>query len=143
MPILDSFWVELMEISQREAAMKRKCVLYMWGLASAIVAFLILEELVGVALGRHGGIVAGMILGLSPGSVLGIVLAERIIYKEERWNIRSIIQALLFGIGGLLIGSWLLEVGGLLVWFVPIVVVLMCLYGYHFKKASRNSNNHL
>jgi hypothetical protein len=113
---------------------KRKCVLYIWGLVSAILAYKILEELAGGALGKHGGIVAGLIFGLSPGSVFGIAMAERILYGADPLRIRGIIQALLFGLGGTFIGSCLLEFGGVFIWFVPAVVALTSLCGFYFRK---------
>lgn len=122
--------------------MKRKCVLYLWSLISAAVVYWIFAGLHRVLRADFGGdkgeVLAGIVFGLPLGSVTGIILAERMMYFEDRWNVGRVMFALLWSIAGVAIGIFMLEVNSrILGYFIPALIALMSLYGYESRKPTK------
>jgi hypothetical protein len=83
--------------------------------------------------GDKGKVLFGLFFGLPLGSILGILLSEKLIYKTQGWNIPGIVLAVLLSVLSNYLGIIMLEkVGGGFVIFVPLLVVVICLLGYNF-----------
>jgi hypothetical protein len=82
--------------------------------------------------GDKGKVYWGIFFGLTFGSIFGILLAEKIIYKEPRWNISGIIMAIILSLVGNYVSVIILDkIGGGFMIFIPIFIVTLSLIGYH------------
>ena len=121
--------------------MRRIFLDFILGLISSIAGFLIfvgiynLVEILRIDLhfgGDKGKVFGGLFFGLTFGSICGILLAEKLIYKEQGWNISGIILAIFLSLIGNYISVIILDkIGGGFVFFIPFFIVMVSLIGYH------------
>jgi len=82
--------------------------------------------------GDKGKVFFGLLFGLPIGSILGILLIEKLIYKSPNWNIWGIVIAVLLSVISNYLGVIMLDkFGG---WFFIIIILLvvsMCVFGYN------------
>ncbi|NWF57632.1 MAG: hypothetical protein HXY45_22865 [Syntrophaceae bacterium] len=77
---------------------------------------------------------SGILLGIPLGGILGILLAQKLVYKTKGWNVFGTAMALILSIIGCLFGIYMMdEVGSYVIFLIPLLVAMMCLIGYHFK----------
>jgi hypothetical protein len=82
--------------------------------------------------GDKGKVLFGLFLGLPLGSILGIVLTEKLIYKTLGWNIFGIIIAALLSLITNYLGLMMLDkMGSGTIIIIPLFVTVICLFGYH------------
>lgn len=82
--------------------------------------------------GDKGKVLFGLFLGLPLGSILGIVLTEKLIYKSLGWNIFGIIIAALLSLITNYLGLMMLDkMGSGTIIIIPLFVTVICLFGYH------------
>jgi hypothetical protein len=80
--------------------------------------------------GDKAKVFTGLFLGLPLGSVLGILLVDRFVYRIEITNYLNPVIGLILGFLGVYCGVIMLDkVGGLSVLLIPIVVTGLCLLG--------------
>jgi hypothetical protein len=78
-------------------------------------------------------VITGLFIGLPIGSVLGVLLTKKLILKDGRPFILRTIISLILGLGGVVLGFYLLDVlGSQYLIIIPITVVILVLCGYHF-----------
>jgi hypothetical protein len=121
--------------------MRRIFLDFILGLISSIAGFLIfvgiynLLEILRIDLhfgGDKGKVFWGLFFGLTFGSISGILLAEKLIYKEQGWNISGIILAIFLSLIGNYISVIILDkIGGGFVIFIPFFIVMVSLIGYY------------
>lgn len=95
-----------------------------------IVAFLL--DGLGINFGRTTIILLALFFGYPLGSVLGILLADKVFLKTKGWNILAI--ALSLGLG-LMAGFWALmmmgKLGDLSFVFIPALITCSAVVGYN------------
>jgi hypothetical protein len=121
--------------------MRRIFLDFILGLISSIGGFLMFIgiynflEILRIDLhfgGDKGKVFWGLFFGLTIGSISGILLAEKLIYKEKGWNIWGILLAIFLSLIGNYISVIILDkIGGGFVFFVPLFIVMVSLIGYH------------
>jgi hypothetical protein len=121
--------------------MKRIFLDFLSGLILSIIGFLMFAgvysalELLKIDIsygGDKGKVLFGLFVGLPLGSILGIVLTEKFVYKAQGWNIWGIILAALLSVISNYLGIVMLDkIGGGFVIIIPLFAVVMCLFGYH------------
>jgi hypothetical protein len=123
----------------QDTYIKKLLLEYCAGLLLSVIGFLIfvgahnLLSVVKINIGIGGDkakIILGLFIGLPLGSVLGIFLVDKFVYKIGAINYFSLIIAVILGFLGVYCGVIMLDkVGGLSVLFIPIVVTVLCLLG--------------
>jgi Co/Zn/Cd efflux system component len=82
--------------------------------------------------GDKGKVLFGLFFGLPLGTIIGIVLTEKLIYKIQSWNISGIIVAALLSVIANYFGLIMLDkMGSGTIVIVPLFVAVICLFGYH------------
>jgi hypothetical protein len=121
--------------------MRRIFLDFFSGLILSIIGFLMFAglysafELLRINInygGDKGKVLFGLFFGLPLGSILGIVLTEKLVYKAQGWNILGIILAALLSVIGNYLGIIMLDrIGGWVFILIPLLVVSICVFGYN------------
>jgi len=84
-------------------------------------------------LGRMGTVLFAFFLGYPLGSILGIILVDKLYSKTKSWNRLGIGIAIVFSFMGGYLGFTMLKrgLGGYASVIVPLVITVFCLLGYN------------
>jgi uncharacterized membrane protein YeaQ/YmgE (transglycosylase-associated protein family) len=78
--------------------------------------------------GDKTDILSGLLLGMPLGGILGILLAEKLVYKTKGSNIFGTAMALILSIIGSLFGVYMMDVlGSYVIFLIPLLVAMICL----------------
>jgi hypothetical protein len=81
--------------------------------------------------GDKGTVLAGLFFGIPIGSILGIVLSEKLIYKAHGWNAFGIGLAASMGLISVFFGIRMMDhFGSKFIFFIPFLTVLICIVAY-------------
>lgn len=118
---------------------KKILVEYFSGLLLSVFGFLLfvgvhnLLSVIKINIGVGGDkakIFMGLFIGLPLGSIAGMLLVDRFVYKSGTINYVSSVIALILGFLGVFCGVIMLDkIGGQSVLFIPIIVTGLCLLG--------------
>jgi hypothetical protein len=77
--------------------------------------------------GDKTDILSGLLFGIPLGGILGILLAEKLVYKTKGWNIIGTAMALILSIIGCLFGLYMMDVlGSYAICLIPLLVAMIC-----------------
>ena len=81
----------------------------------------------------HVGIILlALFFGYPLGSILGILLIDKIFFKAKGWNIIGIIISVVLSFAGAYLGLVMLDkIGSEVFIFVPLLITFLCLIGYN------------
>ncbi len=78
--------------------------------------------------GDKTSILSGLLFGIPLGGILGILFAEKLVYKTKGWNIFGTAMALILSIIGCLFGVYMMDVlGSYVIFLIPLLVAMICL----------------
>ncbi len=121
--------------------MKRILLEFFMGSCFSIIGFFLVAYswhfllMLGIELrfgGDKGTILSGLVFGLPIGGLSGILLAEKLVYKTQGWNILGIVLAVLLSIISSVFGIYMMDkIGSYFIFLIPLLVTLTCLFGYN------------
>ncbi len=84
--------------------------------------------------GHKDGALFSLFFGQPIGGILGILLAEKLVYRTKGWSILGTAIALLLGIASSSFGVYMMdEEGSILILLLPVLVALISTISYNFK----------
>jgi hypothetical protein len=107
-----------------------------------VTAFCLFLELLGFNYGRTTVVLLCLFAGYPIGSILGIILADEVLFRAKRWSFVGTLLAVLLGsASGFLAIEMLDMLGGISSIVLPLMSVFFCLLGYNsvyfLRRASR------
>ncbi len=87
--------------------------------------------------GDKGQVFWGIFFGLPLGCVCGFLVIDKVFFGTAGWNVRGIVSAIVVGVLGDFLGIFLMDsLGGQVIFFLPVLIVLACECAYNLTRAS-------